>query len=675
MKKGKLLAVSLAAVVACGATAAFAGCKETGGATTFSWWMVSGDPFYYMDYEDNPVLKYISENVQFEDSNGEMQNINFEFEIPASTEAARNNWDAKMQNPERLENVLDPTMAQIGELYENDIIIDLTPYVTDPEIMPNLSAYLEANPDMASLLTTIVMEDGEYVQKYLGIPSIYAEVDDEQQSFGFNYRRDWLLKYGTQPDYYYSPMGAIDGEEPVKQGENSDGGQPFEGGHFTVNNDGTERNDPVSLNTDLPEGANGLSWEDDLLFPSGFKTPVYISDWQWMFEIYEVAMAEEGIEDSYMISQFYPGYNANGDLVSGFGGGGVLWYKEEVDGKTVAKFGATETGFRAYLECMRNWYEEGWLDNSFNSNTSAFYEIDNADVGHGLIPMWMGGSDRIGTRMVSDVEGFEHTQGAIVSLCAMPINDIPSYDGNPSTDDYSVQATEEEAEEAIGGGDGSEYMLQIPTCLYQSERAAGGIAITKKTAEEKDLILLLRFFDYLFSEEGSKLITLGLSAEQAADSEMYLTNGLSGGAYTDNGDGTYTYVKSIEEGIADIRTAMTGLRLPGLKCNNVIRYTYPETYQYERAQWTKYEATGFVQGLIGNQRTTEETELIEDVRLNLESNYMYRNVYKFITGEWGLDNASWISYCSSIASFNYRGQTVEGATQAYQATFDRMYNS
>lgn len=675
MKKGKLLAVSLAAVVACGATAAFAGCKETGGATTFSWWMVSGDPFYYMDYEDNPVLQYISENVQFEDSNGEMQNINFDFEIPASTEAARNNWDAKMQNPERLENVLDPTMAQLGELYENDIIIDLTPYVTDPEVMPNLSAYLEANPDMASLLTTIVMEDGEYVQKYLGIPSIYAEVDDEQQSFGFNYRRDWLLKYGTQPDYYYSPMGAIQGEEPVKQGENPNGGQPFEGGHFTVNNDGTERNDPVSLNTNLPEGANGLSWEDDLLFPSGFKTPVYISDWQWMFEIYEVAMAEEGIEDSYMISQFYPGYNANGDLMSGFGGGGVLWYKEEVDGKTVAKFGATETGFRAYLECMRNWYEEGWLDNSFNSNTSAFYEIDNADVGHGLIPMWMGASDRIGTRMVSDVEGFEHTQGAIVSLCAMPINDIPAYDGNPSTDDYSVQATEEEAAEAIGGGDGSEYMLQIPTCLYQSERASGGIVITKKTAEEKDLILLLRFFDYLFSEEGSKLITLGLSAEQAADSDLYQENGLSGGAYTDNGDGTYTYVKSIEEGIADIRTAMTGLRLPGLKCNNVIRYTYPETYQYERAQWTKYEATGFVQGLIGNQRTTEETELIEDVRLNLESNYMYRNVYKFITGEWGLDNASWISYCSSIASFNYRGQTVEGATQAYQATFDRMYNS
>ncbi len=676
MKKGKLLAVSLAAVLACGATAAFAGCKNTGGATTFTWWLVSGDPYYYLEYEDNPVIDYISKNVQFEGSDGEMQNISFDFTTPASTEAARQDWDNKMQSPDRLENVLDPTMAQLNELYENDIIIDLTPYVTDPEVMPNLSAYLEANPDIANLLMTTVEEDGQIVQKYLGIPSVNEVVDDELQSFGYNYRRDWLLKYGTQPDYYYSPMGAVAGEEPVKQGENPDGGKPFEGGHFTVNDDGTERNDPVSLNTDLPEGANGLSWEDDLLFPSGFRTPVYVSDWQWMFEIYETAMAAEGIEGSYMISQFYPGYNANGDLVSGFGGGGVLWYKEEADGVMTAKFGATETGFRAYLECMNNWYNEKWVDNGFNTNSGVpFYEIDNADVGRGLIPVWMGNANRMGTRMVSDQTGFEHTAGAIVSLAAMPINDIPAYDGNPATTDYTVQATEEQAQAAMSGGTGSDYMLQIPTCLYQSERASISAVITKQTAEQKDIVLLMRFFDYLFSEEGSRLITMGLNAEEAADSDIYQQNGLSGGAYTDNGDGTYTYVKAMEESIADMRAAMSGNRLPGLKMNSKIRYTYPETYQYERHQWTKYEATGFIQGLLGNQRTTEEADLIEDVRVNLENNFLYRNVYKFITGETPLDNASWISFCSSINSLNYRGNTVQGATEAYQAVLDRVYNS
>ena len=130
----------------------------------------------------------------------------------------------------------------------------------------------------------------------------------------------------------------------------------------------------------------------------------------------------------------------------------------------------------------------------------------------------------------------------------------------------------------------------------------------------------------------------------------------------------------MEDNYADMRSAMTASRLPGLKLKSQIRYTFPESYQYNRSQWTKYEATGFVQGLLGGQRTTEEADIIEDVRSGLENDYMYKNVYKFITGETSLDTTSWVSYCSAVMSYNVLGKSVQGATEAYQACFDRLYN-
>ena len=59
-----------------------------------------------------------------------------------------------------------------------------------------------------------------------------------------------------------------------------------------------------------------------MVFPSGGDEPIYISDWEWMFDIFAKAMDDLGITDGYCYAPYYLGYLETGDLSSGFGGGG-----------------------------------------------------------------------------------------------------------------------------------------------------------------------------------------------------------------------------------------------------------------------------------------------------------------------------------------------------------------
>lgn len=661
MKK-KLFAVTTAGIVALGSIAAFAGCGGSGSADTFTWWIPSGDPSYYDDYEENPVVDYISKNLEFKKSDGSMGHISFEFVTPANSNVAIDDFNNMIANRD-FEDIMDPSQynGSMADLYERGAIIDLTEYVTDPDVMPNLAHWYEENPDLATYTYT-TLSDGS--KKVLAIPSVNDALDAESQSFGFQYRRDLLVRYGRQPETFFDPMKD---DEPRA---NPNAGKPFTG-HFTLNADGTERNDPMTGNTELPDGADGQSWEDDLLFPSGSKHPVYISDWQWMFETFETAYADLGI-DNYMMSIYYPGYIANGDLISGFGGGGAYWYKDE---NNEAHYGMIETGFRAYLECMKHWYEEGWLDNDFNANSGdVFYAIDKPLIDSGDVALWMGNSSLLGTLLASE-EG--HAKGAIVFCAATPINDIPAYDGNPATEDYSTQVTVDQAAAAMQGGTGSDYMLQVPTVMFQNEQLGGGAVISAEAAERKDLTLLLGFFDYLFSEEGSLLYTMGLSKAQYEEcgSEIYNENGLTEGAYTDNGDGTYTYVAKMEENALGIRSAMVANRIPGLRCVSKVRYTFAPSYQESRNQWIKYEATGFIGGMINNSLTPDEVEITSNVRLPIEANYLFKNVYQFIRGIKSLSDADWSSFCTGVMNYRNKNNTVQDVTNAYNDALKRLYGN
>ena len=297
------------------------GNNNEGSADTWniSYWIPkTDDSSYYDEYEQNPIVQYISANYEF---NGKKLNFDF-FAAPAGTE--RDDFNNMIATGDYCD-VMDLSMSTMkaAELYKDGVIWDLTELME--QHMPNYCAFLEANPDISDEIYSIV--DGE--KKVLSLFSLKTVQDDPFE--GYCYRRDWIAKYGKNP---------------------------VTGAAFTYG----------YSNPDDYE-----SWYDDVVFPSGNTEPIYISDWEWMFEIFETAMADLGITDGYCMSLYYMGYLGTGDFSSGFGGGGMSY---NTDGTTIYN-GYTSDSARAYIQCMRTWYEKGWLDQQFSEHAQdMFYSID-----------------------------------------------------------------------------------------------------------------------------------------------------------------------------------------------------------------------------------------------------------------------------------------------------------
>lgn len=278
----------MASVAACGDSAG----GSAGADTSYTMWIYSGeDASYYTDYKENPVLQY----VMGKKWGAEEKSVDIEFWTPPAGSES-DNYSTMMTSGD-YPDILDGAISDSPKnMYEDGIILDLTAYVE--QYMPNYKAYLDAHPDVKANVTVDV--DGE--AKILSIRSAYDGYP--YQFCGPQYRRDWIVKYGTNPET----------------------GAAFTGGY-------TDASDPDS-------------WADDVVFPSGGTDPVYISDWEWMFGIFETAMEALGIEDSYCMSVYYPGFTWSGGICSSFGGGVPLWYS---DADNKVQFGGDSDQFRAYL--------------------------------------------------------------------------------------------------------------------------------------------------------------------------------------------------------------------------------------------------------------------------------------------------------------------------------------
>lgn len=265
---------------------------------------------YYLNYEDNPVMRYIANYKTFEASDGTQQRVLMSFQVPPAGKEADNL--SLLVSTQSYPDVMSMTYfgGSLAELYEAGNILDLGPYID--QYMPNYKAWLEANPQV--IATTPVGDQ----DLHLTLTGIRANLSAYDLFAGWCYRRDWIVRYGVQPDMLFDPMAD---SEPRP---NPKAGQAFSG-HYTLDKDGNAIESAA-----LEKNVNGDSWVDDVIFPSGNTDPIYISDWEWMFEIFERALKEQGIADGYVTSVYYPGFNQNGDLVSSFGGGSPwLWYDAE----------------------------------------------------------------------------------------------------------------------------------------------------------------------------------------------------------------------------------------------------------------------------------------------------------------------------------------------------------
>ena len=554
--------------------------------TTYSWWLYSGESGWYTDYEENPVAKYLLNKTW----GPEKKKMNIDFLLPVSGSEKDNcvTMVATGEYPDLMELTVYPD--SVTSLYNDGIALDITEYVE--QYMPNYLAFLEEHPELKATAMNVV--NGE--KKYLGLYR-YADAVPDMWG-GYMYRRDWIVKYGKNPD----------------------DGSSFSGAYTVTNADGTPDPD---------------TWEDNVVFPSGGSDPIYISDWEWMMGIFDTAMKDQGISDGYCMSLHYGGFNATGDLVGGFGGGG--WWNLRPEG--TIEFGPTSDSFRAYLQCMNTWYKKGWIDKAFSEHvTDQFYSVDNAKVRSGKVGLWYGLMDQIGGRLDT---GEEYLKGIVTANASQPINDI-----------YGA----------------SEQQKVTPYVMYQESLESFMTIVTDKAAE-KDLPTLFSFLDYLYSREGSIMRTVGLNKEQYEEckDEFYTANGLTEGAYIEYGDGTIQSVDVILNNGAGLGSAAALNRVVGLGFNKDKVAPYTKVKRHNLDQWIMYEATGAFKNSFISQLSEEDAKLKSKTETNCLE-FCYKNVPSFIQGKQDpYSDDDWNSFTRAVGK--YGPDTI---TQIYQKLYDSL---
>ena len=633
------------AAVLCGAAmilpvAVFAGCGGGGADNEFTWFLTDiEDANYYSYYQENPAVQYLMSR-EYAGKDGEMRNISFEFMAPQGAASDQLNM---LISTNSLPDVVDINVysGSHAELYEDGYILVLGPYVE--QYMPNYQAYIEAHPELEQYTYTNV--GGEDMLLTLANFSQPSAMD---RDWGWCYRRDWIVDYGKDPSTDAEFTG---GFTKNKDGSDIAGVQRDNAGNYVSGGVDNQAYDPAVH--------DGDSWEDNVRFPSWYETssltidgktysggfrewyqtvdpewygndPVTISDWEWMFGIFEDVLDKNNVvfpNEGYVLSLFYPGYIRNGDLVCSFGGGGPWTYiQTNEDDSREGVFGAGTETFRTYLRCMKAWYDEGWLDSGFADNGDmAFYQIDDTLVRQGHIGLWQGLQSTLGTRIYNENQPM--TDGVVVFGARQPIND-----------EY--------------GSANEKY--KIPFTMYADDPLGGALAVSTK-AEGKDLALLFTFLDYLYGDEGSLITTFGLSKVQLDEApqsvkDYYAHYGLSDGAYTTIEEGGETYYQLnpvIEQDGGGLGDAVRATRLCGVSRTDKQRYGYGENHIHSHDEWDFYPNTGFLGGLVLSGASSEDLTEWSRIETLVEQEYMYSEVPKFIKGVSSLER-DWTAFVSGL---------------------------
>ncbi|MCM1086743.1 MAG: hypothetical protein NC419_01215 [Muribaculaceae bacterium] len=544
--------------------------NTVGKSTDFTFLTVSAiTQGYYDDYNDNPVAQWWLDQEWDANGDGTMTKLNVDFWSPPA--GGEQDYVNNLVSTEEYPDVMALTYSseRAGALYNEGMILDLTDYID--AYMPNYKAYMEAHPEF--LYTNKV--DGE--DKYLQIFQVNEDYLENPWG-GLLYRRDWIVNYGTNPET----------------------GEAFTG-----------------------EWQDG-EWIDDVVFPSGNTDPVYISDWEWMLDIFKTAIDAQGMTDGYALQIPYQGIHSTGDILSGFNTGSFLSYDK--DGKVVLS--SDSEGFRAYTECMANWFQKGWIDPAFAERAEdMFFMIDMPAVYSGQVGLWYGLEAQMLDGLVGDGSN-PWTAGAVAFAAATPINDI-----------Y-----------------GSEACQNVePAVLYQDPLLGEAFVITDKAAD-KDIATLLTAIDYLYSKEGSIIITYGLSDTMLAELEgtpsydFYMSLGAENGAYKiENG---LIVRDPLPMGDNDIDEVLSGKRMMGMLTRTDIDFGYTNTKQACMAQWAKYKNTGGLQADIIGQLSVDEQKAYS--AFQTEANIRIAQwIPEFIMGKKNVtDDTDWNQYVDEILALN-----------------------
>ncbi len=589
------------------------------------WLYTAQDTSYYKDYSDNPVLQYML-------SKDEYDGISFSFTVPAAgTQSdAYNTLLIGRDFPTLMDSsVADPA----GIMYENGYILDITDYVK--EDMPNYYSMLNPeDPNYNETLYSKVVFNVDGEDRILALATVY---ESTPYTFtGYEYRRDWVAKYGKDPST--GEPFTIYSDDTSAWSDNVKF-PSYYGMSYTMGDDSHTLSENAATKAFMESYAQaGYSCDG--------SEPLTISDWEWMFDIFTTAMDTLGIDyngstsatsdDGYCISMYYPGYTAlAGGLRSSFDGSGMVWYQDE-DGNV--GFGGTENGTREYFKCLNTWYNNKWLDQTYNERTTdAYYTIDTAAVAAGRVGMWCGLESALdGNYDTGDYTTRPFTEGMMAEGCAYPVNDVYDYSGT------------------------GEDLYKIPAYLSNTSTIGTGFFVMEG-ADSVDLDPLFKFMDEFYSEEGALMHTLGLSGEQVSSglsstaTQFYDDYNLSDGAYTvetdSSGNKTYKVNPVISNDSGGLSLAASLNKLPGYEYVSSLDYGYTDTHQQALDLWVKYKNTAMVWGSDAmNRMTASDKDFCETVNTNVDE-YMIQNVKKFIKGDLNVDNSrNWSAWVSGVSN-------------------------
>ncbi|MCI8710935.1 MAG: hypothetical protein HFH23_01385 [Ruminococcus sp.] len=611
------------------------GGKEVTDAQKFTWWIyqTDGAGTYYEDYKDAAAVQWV--NAQYWDTEnggvGTAENgtrLQFDYIVPISGNE-QDNFNTMFSTGEYPELVdLAASSENPQAMVENGWLMDITEYVE--EYMPNYLALLDANPELKPLVS-VQGEDGS--PHYYALYRIGDSVRDPWE--GMMYRRDWLVEYAEPTEYVWD----WDDEDVQKNGHPEV--TPLSEAMAQNNLNGWKKNEVTEF-TATPGENPDEDYTDNVIFPSGTEDPITISDWEWMFEAFDKAIADRGWSDdtnAYCTSISYMGNSTLGDIVSSFGGGNGYYYMK--DGK--ASFDGTSENFATYVECMQNWYKKGWLDQAFYTRASdLFYMINQAGISQGKVGLWSNyHGNSIGTLIRQTCLDERDQQNAFAMPAALPINDM-----------YGSE----------------EQMYKEPDALYQDSRIEGKIGVTPK-CEEKDLKVLFTFLDWAYTVEGAETLGMGLTEEQANSVELnpdlYAEYGItcSYSKKTDDEDKT-VYVPSIrvDDPNAALMGATQGSRMvAGLALNGTTGEYYkedgtPAVYRKAYQLWGKYKNTGGISDYTGLLSADESAELGKVQSQVVD--YMGQNLPRVIMGEM-----KWEDYTAGLDKIDTG--TIVGYIQKY----------
>jgi hypothetical protein len=525
----------------------------------YTFWLRSGDE-HYTDYAENPGVEYLKTLEYGTDEDGNPITIDMSFSYPPAGSEA-DNFNTLIATGEYMDVMdLSAYSGTALDLYDDGIAMDITEYVNN--YMPNYTAFLESHTDLKATATNVVDGEKRYLQLYIyldEVPIMWG---------GYQYRRDWIVKYGVSP---------VDGSA-------------FSGAYTAFKPDGTPQPD---------------SWEDNVVFPSGGSNPVYISDWEWMLGIFKTAIEDLGITDGYPMSLYYPGYIETGDLVCAFGGGNVTWYKDP-DNQIV--YGATSDDFRTYLQAMNTWYENGWIDTAFPEHTSdMFYQIDNTRIFTGKVGLWYGAMATMGGRLAQADDPY--LNGLVSFTAAQPINDIYGSEAQQNKIPFAMYQASQESSSYIVTTSAAEKDLEtLFTFLDFMYSTEGGSPIRS----------------FGLSKEQYEV------TQNAFMTENGLTEGAYTVVLEADGITRYQVLQDILD--KGLEGAVKAQRLPGLNMELLRSSSgYLPGYTASVERWTQYPNTGWLGGSFTSQLSAEDSQIRTKTNTNL-SEFLSKNVPSFIKG-------------------------------------------